>query len=642
VWTPCPAEPHASAPDGRTHYTLQVTSEPNRARIRVLPERVKNQIAAGEVVERPASVVKELVENALDAGARSIEVDLEEGGIRLVRVVDDGGGMDREDVALAFVAHATSKLQAVEDLEHIASLGFRGEALASIGAVSRASILSRRRDEETGWRVACEGGALSDVVEAGAPVGTRIEVRDLFHNVPARRRFLKQTATEFARCLDVLQRLCLAHEGVAFRVTHDGKRVLDVEGAMDLRARVRRLFGADLANELVEVRAADGTTRLTGLVAPPRFARGDATRQMWFINGRTVRDKVLLRALKDAYHGFVFDHRQPVAFLALGMDPASVDVNVHPQKSDVRFREERRLFGFLVNSIREAVRRTDMATPGARLLEIAGQREARESALPFRGEYVLPSRPAAEPFVVRDIAPSAEWLRSNANRSDSQLGEGGASRAEDVGAEPALDGTPDVAALGRSAALSGAPLVQVARTYILRALEDGFEIVDQHALHERITFEALRGELARGNVEVQRLLVPELVEVDRAQVALIAARAAELTRAGVLVEPFGEATLAVHGLPARLQRPRPALLVRDIVALLEEDKALAGEKLLEEVLHRAACRASVMAGDPLTEHEMRALLDRGRHLESDQTCVHGRPTRVRFALADLERAFNRR
>jgi len=608
VWTPCPAEPHASAPDGRTHYTLQVTSEPNRARIRVLPERVKNQIAAGEVVERPASVVKELVENALDAGARSIEVDLEEGGIRLVRVVDDGGGMDREDVALAFVAHATSKLQAVEDLEHIASLGFRGEALASIGAVSRASILSRRRDEETGWRVACEGGALSDVVEAGAPVGTRIEVRDLFHNVPARRRFLKQTATEFARCLDVLQRLCLAHEGVAFRVTHDGKRVLDVEGSMDLRARVRRLFGADLANELVEVRAADGTTRLTGLVAPPRFARGDATRQMWFINGRTVRDKVLLRALKDAYHGFVFDHRQPVAFLALGMDPASVDVNVHPQKSDVRFRE----------------------------------REARESALPFRGEYVLPSRPAAEPFVVRDIAPSAEWLRSNANRSDSQLGEGGASRAEDVGAEPALDGTPDVAALGRSAALSGAPLVQVARTYILRALEDGFEIVDQHALHERITFEALRGELARGNVEVQRLLVPELVEVDRAQVALIAARAAELTRAGVLVEPFGEATLAVHGLPARLQRPRPALLVRDIVALLEEDKALAGEKLLEEVLHRAACRASVMAGDLLTEHEMRALLDRGRHLESDQTCVHGRPTRVRFALADLERAFNRR
>lgn len=616
-----------------------MTSDPNRNRIRVLPERVKNQIAAGEVVERPASVVKELVENALDAGARSIEVDLEEGGVRLVRVVDDGGGMDREDVALAFVAHATSKLQDVDDLEHIASLGFRGEALASIGAVSRASILSRRREDATGWRVACEGGAMSDVVEAGAPGGTRIEVRDLFYNVPARRRFLKQTATELARCLDVMQRLCLAHEGVAFRVTHDGKRALDVEASMDLRARVRRLFGADLASELVEVRSADGNTRLTGLVAPPRFARGDATRQMWFINGRTVRDKVLLRALKDAYHGLVFDHRQPVAFLALAMDPAAVDVNVHPQKSDVRFREERRLFGFLVNSIREAVRRTDMATPGARLLEIAGQREAREAALPFRGEYVLPSRPAGEPFVVREVAPSTDWLRTHANRTDEVSSDAGAARVRE-GAT--IDGSLDAENLGRIVALSGAPLVQVARTYILRALEDGFEIVDQHALHERITFEALRGELARGHVEVQRLLVPELVEVDRAHVALIASRAAELTRAGVLVEPFGEATLAVHGMPARLQRPRPALLVRDIVALLEEDKALAGEKLLEEVLHRAACRASVMAGDALTEHEMRALLDRGRHLESDQTCVHGRPTRVRFALADLERAFNRR
>jgi DNA mismatch repair protein MutL len=604
-----------------------VTTPPNGARIRVLDERVKNQIAAGEVVERPASVVKELVENALDAGARAIEVDLEEGGVRLVRVVDDGGGMDREDVALAFVAHATSKLHEVEDLDHIASLGFRGEALASIGAVARCSILSRRRADATGQRIACEGGALSDVIEAGAPAGTRIEVRDLFYNVPARRRFLKQTATELGRCLDVLQRLCLAHPGVSFRVTHDGKRALDVEAGMDLRARVRRLFGADLAAELVEVDARDGATRLMGLVAPPRFARGDSTRQMWFINGRTVRDKVLLRALKDGYHGFVFDHRQPVAFLSLTMDPGLVDVNVHPQKSDVRFREERRLFGFLVNSIRKAVATTDMATPGARLIEIAGQREQRAAALPFRGGFAPSARAATEPFVVREVAPSDSWARENA-------AENGAFQA-DSGVRPSSHPVANVA-------LSGAPLVQVARTYILRALEDGFEIVDQHALHERITFEALRAELARGEVEVQRLLVPELVEVDRAHVTLIAPRSDELARAGVLVAPFGETTLAVHGLPARLQRPRPALLVRDIVALLEEDKALAGEKLLEEVLHRAACRASVMAGDALTPEEMRSLLERGRHLESDQTCVHGRPTRVRFAQADLERAFNRR
>lgn len=601
--------------------------DPARPRIRVLSERVKNQIAAGEVVERPASVVKELVENALDAGARSIEVDLEEGGVKLVRVVDDGVGMDRDDVALAFVAHATSKLAEVEDLDHIASLGFRGEALASIGAVARCSILSRRRADATGWRVECEGGALSAVVEAGAPAGTRIEVRDLFHNVPARRRFLKQTATELARCLDVIQRLCLAHVGVSFRVTHDGKRALDVEASMDLRARVRRLFGADLASELVEVSTQDGATKLTGLVAPPRFARGDSTRQMWFINGRAVRDKVLLRALKDGYHGFVFDHRQPVAFLALAMDPAQVDVNVHPQKSDVRFRDERRLFGFLVKSIRDAVGRTDMATPGARLIDIGSQRLQREGALPFTSAAAFAADTRGrEPFVVREVAASPAWIAKEIARVEARV-------------EPPAIASERAPAL---AAVSGSPLVQVARTYILRALEDGFEIVDQHALHERITFEALRAELARGEVEVQRLLVPELVEVDRAHVALIASRAGELARAGILVEPFGEATLAVHGLPARSQRARPALLVRDVIALLEEDARLSGEKLLEEVLHRAACRASVMAGDALTGEEMRALLERGRHLESDQTCVHGRPTRVRFALADLERAFHRR
>jgi len=592
------------------------------ARIAILDERVRNQIAAGEVVERPASVVKELVENALDAGAKSITVDLEEGGTRLVRVVDDGSGMGREDVELAFLAHATSKLREVHDLEHIASLGFRGEALASIGAVARCSILSKPAEAATGWSIVCEGGALGTATEAGAPRGTRIEARDLFYNVPARRRFLRQTATELGRCLDVLQRLALAHaadggSGVAFRVTHDGKRALDVEAGMDLRARVRRLFGADLADELIEVRAQDGEVRLTGLVAPPRFARGDSTRQMWFLNGRTVRDKVLLRALKDGYHGFVFDHRQPVAFLHLAMDPARVDVNVHPQKSDVRFRDERRLFGFLVNSIREAVARTDMATPGTRLVDFAARREEREAVLPFRGGFVGGGAPraAAEPYVVHEVAPGPGWTpESSGNRP-----------------------TPRA-----PLPLAAAPLVQVALTYILRALEDGFEIVDQHALHERITFESLRAELARGEIEVQRLLVPELVEVDRAQVAAIAARSDELARAGILIEPFGDATLAVHGLPARLQRPRPTLIVRDIVALLEEEKTLAGEKLLEEVLHRAACRASVMAGDALSQEEMRALLDRGRHLESDQTCVHGRPTRVRFALADLERAFHRR
>ena len=334
--------------------------------IRVLPERVRNQIAAGEVVERPASVVKELLENALDAGAREVRVDLEEGGVKLVRVVDDGCGMGPQDLELAFVSHATSKLDDVEDLQHIGTLGFRGEALASIGSVSRARILSRRASDAGAWAVEDEGGSIGRVSAAAGPIGTTLEVRDLFYNVPARRAFLKRTATELGRAVDVLQRLVLAQEGVGFVVTHDGGRLLDVEREMDLCARVRRLFGGELAAALVPVAGQEGEVRVSGLVAPPRFSRSDTARQMWFLNGRPLRDRVLVRCLQEAYRGFNDEKRQPVAFLSLSMPPALVDVNVHPTKSEVRFREERRLFPFLLSALREAVARTDMATPGPR------------------------------------------------------------------------------------------------------------------------------------------------------------------------------------------------------------------------------------------------------------------------------------
>jgi len=564
-----------------------------RARIALLPENVRNQIAAGEVVERPASVVKELVENALDANASRIEIELEEGGARLVRVRDDGCGMPPEDLALCFAPHATSKLRTSADLEHIASLGFRGEALASIGSVSRARITSRERGAQTGWRIDDEGGTLSEPLEAGSAEGTCVEVRELFFNVPARRRFLKQTATELARCLDVVQRLALAHAGVAFVLTHGGKRVFDVEAGMDLRARVRRAFGAELAAALVPLEAEHAGLRLSGWVAPPRFARSDSSRQMFFLNGRYLRDKLLVRALKEGYRGFLFDTRSPVAFLALALDPARVDVNVHPQKSEVRFRDERAVFGLVAHAVREAVKTCDMATPGAQLVDRALAREGFE---PARGlPFAVFERPAPAPL-------------------PAQL--------------PA-----QLPAYGS--------LLQVARTYIVRALPEGFEVIDQHALHERITYEGLLADLRAGRSERQRLLVPELVELSRAELTLVVAQREELARAGFELEPFGETTLALQAYPARLQRLRAGELVRAIAAALEEGRALSREQLLESVLQRAACRASVMAGDELEQGEMRELLERGRALESDQTCVHGRPTRVRFTLGDLERAFLR-
>jgi DNA mismatch repair protein MutL len=616
-----------------------MTAADAAARIARLPELVQNQIAAGEVIERPASVVKELVENALDAGATRIVVELEEGGVKLVRVTDDGGGLHADDLALAFEPHATSKLSDAADLEHIATLGFRGEALASIASVARCRLLSRVHTAETGAEISVHGGQLAGQRAAGGPVGTALEVRDLFFNTPARRRFLRTTATELGRCLDVVQRLALASPGVGFVATHDGRRLFDVEPGMDLRARVRRTFGGELAESLVPVEARDGSTALAGFVAPPRFARRDTARQMWFLNGRPLRDRVLARVLREAYRGFLVEGRQPVVFLALSIDPATVDVNVHPAKAEVRFRDERRLFAFLVHHLREAVRATDMATPGERLVELAQRREERTG---LARQYDLPVPPAPMPF--RTAGEVREpWPPSGADERDHAHSHGhdhAHGHDHDHGHAPPR--APSSASPLAADDLAG-PYLQVARTYLLRALPDGFEVIDQHALHERLTFEGLMRDVADGRVEVQRHLVPELVEVSPAQAALVEEHLETLARAGLELARFGERTIAVHGLPARLRSVDAEGLVRDVVERIERaGKAPSAGDMLEDVLHSAACRASVMAGDALSEAEIRALLERASAAESDQTCPHARPTRVRFTLADLERAFHRR
>ncbi|QDU67053.1 DNA mismatch repair endonuclease MutL [Engelhardtia mirabilis] len=641
--------------------------------IRELPEVVRNQIAAGEVVERPASVVKELVENALDAGARNVRIDLEEGGVRLIRVTDDGSGMGATDLALALTPHATSKLHELADLDHIASLGFRGEALASIGAVARVRILSRTADLSTGFEIREEGGKRSEVHEAGAPLGTSIEVRDLFYNTPARRRFLKRTQTELGRCLDLIQRLALAHVGVGFVATHDGRRLYDVEPEMDLRDRVRRTFGAELADSLVPVEIVDGPIRLSGLVAPPRFARRDQSRQMWFLNGRPLRDKVLTRVVKEGYRGFLEEGRQPAAFLALSMPPERVDVNVHPMKTEVRFRDERPLFGFLVNALRAAVAETDIATPGEKLLGSAEKRGGWTPPTEHPGQRWLPASGAVgwsgggsggssgsssggsgagglahQPPPFHPGGPSFE--RGVTPQSPDRL-EVVELRPREQGAGPAVLGrAPQAGGHGASGSDGWAPrddfsgpYLQVAKTYVVRAVPEGFEIVDQHALHERLTYEGLREELRRGSIAVQRMLVPEVVELGADEVALLEEHLEAIARLGIELSVFGPDAIAVQGLPARLRNPDAAGIVRDLLAIMgTRGKLPEAEDVLEEVLHRTACRSSVMAGDVLDQGQMRALLERAAQLETDQTCPHARPTRVRFTIADLERAFHRR
>lgn len=611
----------------------QPESEAPVPRIALLPENVKNQIAAGEVVERPASVVKELVENSLDAGATEIRVDLEEGGVKLVRITDDGCGMGPADLQLAFSPHATSKLRSVDDLEHIASLGFRGEALASIGAVSRTTILSRPRGSATGFRIENDWGSIDEPNQAGAPRGTSIEVRDLFLKLPARRRFLKRTSTELGRCLDILQRLAIAHEGVGFVVTHDKKRVMDVEAKMSRRERVQRLFGAELAGELVDVYGEDGSTVLSGLVAPPRFGRSDTTRQMWFLNGRALKDKVLLRVLKQAYRGLAIDIKQPVAFLNLSMDPSMVDVNVHPTKSEVRFREDKRMFGFLVNTLRAGLAKTDMSTPGEKMFSALERRGARPGDLPRQPHLPDPgpglgsgrAQGEHEPLLVYEVpGKPLESLPSLVAASESQRDGGDRSGWE----------APDSFA---------GPYLRVAKTYVLRSFPGGFEIVDQHALHERVTFEKLKRQLADSGVEVQCLLVPELVEVTRIEMGLLEGNFEALASIGVQLQAFGEQTVAVHGVPALLRNVQHESLVRDLLGMLRRlGQAPAAAELLEEVLHSMACRSSVMAGDELSDADIQGLLASAQAAGGAQTCPHGRPTRVRFGLHDLEKAFHRK
>jgi DNA mismatch repair protein MutL len=461
------------------------------------------------------------------------------------------------------------------------------------------------------------------VRESGGPEGTRIEVRDLFYNTPARRRFLKTTATELGRCLDIVQRLALAQPGVGFVVTHDGRRAFEVEPSMDLRARVRRTFGAELADALVPVEAADGDTRLSGFVAPPRFSRNDTTRQMWFLNGRPLRDKHP-RARAEGRVPRVRRRRSPDRRVPVARDGSRAcrrqrasgqGRGAFPRRAP-RVRLPR-------GQLRAAVQSMDIATPGERLIERLEQRgelAPRQATLPAPAWEREP-RPAPS---FRDEAPRAlpVFVR-----------EAPASSSAPVAAAESAEKPEEIRG----------PLLQVGRTYILRAVDDGFEIVDQHALHERLTLELLKDELARGGIEVQRRLVPELVEVGGAAAQLVEPHLESLARIGLVLARFGTGTIAVQGVPARFRHPDPSTLVHEVIAAIERSGSTPGaEDLLEEILHRTACRSSVMAGDELSEMEMRALLARARGNDSSQTCAHGRPTRVRFTLADLERAFYRR
>ncbi|MBU0499344.1 MAG: DNA mismatch repair endonuclease MutL [Gammaproteobacteria bacterium] len=586
--------------------------------IKRLPDHLVNQIAAGEVVERPASVVKELVENSLDAGAGRIEIAIEQGGVRLIRVQDDGCGIDREELALALARHATSKIASLDDLEGVRSMGFRGEALPSIASVSRLTLTSLAQGQDHAWQVA-EGE--SEPRPAALPAGTLIEVRDLFYNTPARRKFLKAEKTEFAHIETLVTRLALARFDVRFRLQHNGREVLALATAERPEEQARRLallLGEAFVQSALAFEQAAAGLRLYGWLGLPAFSRSQPDMQYFYVNGRMVRDKLVTHAVRQAYQDVLYQGRHPAYVVFLEIDPAQVDVNVHPTKHEVRFRESRLVHDFLFRSLHQVIAGSG---PGG---EPPSTRPAPSSSYsqPPRAEIPAPfSRQTAMPLRVAE-GRAAYALAFEAQRPVTESG------ISDFAEETA----PPL----------GFALAQLHGIYILAQGREGLVLVDMHAAHERITYERLKAHQAAGRIPSQPLLVPERVKVSAAEAELCEEWAASFEALGLQIDRLDPETLVVRAIPAILRGADAAGLVRDLLADL---RAQGSSRRLHEEMNRVlatlACHGSVRANRALGREEMNALLRELERTERGGQCNHGRPTWVRLDMKDLDALFKR-
>lgn len=604
--------------------------------LRRLPESLVNRIAAGEVVERPASAVKELVENAIDAEARRIEIALRDGGRAQLVVSDDGCGMNAAELALAVERHATSKLPD-DDLVHIRTLGFRGEALPSIAAVSRLTLTSRPAEASEAWSLSVEGGRKGEPQPSAHPPGTRVEVRDLFFATPARLKFLKAARTETGHVLDAVKRLAMAHPEVGFTLLSDGRELLALapaEGEL-FDARLKRLgaiMGRDFAENALPLDALREGLRLTGFIGLPTLNRANSLSQYLFVNGRPVRDKLLLGAIRGAYRDFLAHDRHPLVALFLEAPPDSVDVNVHPMKAEVRFRDAGLVRGLIVGACRhalvEAGHRASTSVADAAL----GAMRPRSG---FEGARLSPYRPQSGSNPTAGLAeagvayhaPLPNLPDAPQARQEAEAGTMTSSRPPEDSMDYPL----------------GAARAQLHGTYIVAQTEDGIVIVDQHAAHERLVYERMKQQLAETGVARQLLLIPEVVELDPQAAERLVERGEELAELGLLLEAFGPGAVVVREVPALLGQPNIQGLLRDLAdELAEIDQALALKERLSEVCSTMACHGSVRAGRSLSGAEMNALLRQMEATPHSGQCNHGRPTYVELKLADIERLFGRR
>jgi DNA mismatch repair protein MutL len=633
------------------------------ARIQPLPATLINQIAAGEVVERPASVVKELLENAVDAGATRIDVEVRQGGSDLIQVVDNGCGISPDDLPLAFASHATSKLHSVEDLFCIDTLGFRGEALASIGSIAQVSLQSRLADQASGAAITCHGGQLSAVTPWNGSPGTRIEVRHMFFNTPARRKFLKSVNTEMGHVSEVFTRLALAQLGVHFTLRHNGRLLYDVPCSLGLLDRIGLFFGSELRNALYLLEAQADAVALGGYIGDPSCDRGDSQTQYLFLNGRWVRDRGLFQAVQEAYRGLLMTGRYPVAFLFLEVPPDQVDVNVHPTKAEVRFRNKEALYQLVQRAVSERLQTADLTAR----MQLKSRKERlpsqeNESPLPLLADQSTPlaapeeraslAKPKEMPSVARTTLPPS--VLPTPPRTPAVL-------AEKIATSPVparqlalpetrLSAIVESLSQGerRTKPPASIPLgppraLQVLDCYlVVEVPPDEVLFIDQHALHERILFEQLQERVCSGRLETQRLLIPETVELPASQAALVLEQREALAALGLAVEGFGGGTLLLSSYPALLGRRSPKEALRAVVDyILTKERVPSREQLLNDLLSLMACHAAVRAGDQLTEEAIRDFLAQRELAQNSHHCPHGRPTSLRFTRHDLERHFKR-
>jgi len=603
--------------------------------IRRLPESLVNRIAAGEVVERPAAALKELVENAIDAGARRIDVRLVEGGLGKIEVVDDGCGMSAGEIALALERHATSKLPD-DAIEQVNTLGFRGEALPSIASVARLSIESRVRGADDGWRRVVDHGHLVEEAPAALPPGTRVKVEQLFAKVPARRKFLRTARSEYAACLDVVRRLAMARPDVAFSLAHGDRRILGLQAGEALADRVAGIIARELKDNSVAITAErdgpSGIMRLTGIAGLPTYNRGVADHQYLFVNGRPVKDRLLVGAVRGAYADMLARDRHPVVALFLDVPPLDVDVNVHPAKTEVRFRDANGVRGFIVSGLRQALS--------------TGDRRAAQG--PDRGAMERwQQEPVLEPSsALRSIFEGRDWSAQKPRVSEA----GQAWRAY----ESEVMARDDYAPQGRATEVEeqadaandfplGIARGQVAGTYIVAEAADGLVLVDQHAAHERLVLERLRAAGAGDAVaRSQALLVPDVVELDEVDCDRLEEAADGFAKFGLVIERFGPAAMLVRAMPHALRKGDPQALLTDLADdIAKHGQALLLEEKLEHVLATMACHGSVRAGRVLRVEEMNALLREMERTPRSGQCNHGRPTWVKLSLEDVEKLFGR-